>query len=74
MAFTLAELEERLSDPQILDGGVTLPTDSQQVFEHCLALIERGELRAAVKNANGTWEAIPWVKRAITSWVSHRVV
>jgi 2,3,4,5-tetrahydropyridine-2-carboxylate N-succinyltransferase len=65
MPFSLAELEARLSDPNILDGGVALPTDAQQVFEHSLALMERGEIRAARQDADGTWHAVAWVKRAI---------
>ncbi|MEO7521905.1 MAG: 2,3,4,5-tetrahydropyridine-2,6-dicarboxylate N-succinyltransferase [Gemmatimonas sp.] len=65
MAFTLAELEARLSDPMLLDPGVSLPTDVQQVFEHSLALMERGEIRAARRNDDGRWVAVAWVKRAI---------
>jgi 2,3,4,5-tetrahydropyridine-2-carboxylate N-succinyltransferase len=65
MAFTLADLEARCNDPQLLDSGTPLPTDAQQIFEHALALLERGELRAARKNEKGDWEAVAWVKRAI---------
>ena len=65
MAFSLADLEARLTDPQILDSGVPLPADAQHVFDHCLALLERGEIRAAQKDESGTWHAVPWVKRAI---------
>jgi 2,3,4,5-tetrahydropyridine-2-carboxylate N-succinyltransferase len=28
-------------------------------------LLERGEIRAARRDADGTWHAVPWVKRAI---------
>ena len=65
MAFSLAELEARLSDPLLLDGGVPLPPDAQQVFEHSLALMERGEIRAARRDDDGHWSAVAWVKRAI---------
>jgi 2,3,4,5-tetrahydropyridine-2-carboxylate N-succinyltransferase len=65
MAFTIPELETRLSDPHLLDSGVPLPTDAQHLFDHCLALLERGELRAARKDENGDWQAVTWVKRAI---------
>ena len=65
MAFTLAELEARLSDPLLLDSGVPLPTDAQQVFEHSLALMERGEIRAARRDEHGRWITVTWVKRAI---------
>lgn len=65
MAFSLADLETRLNDPAILDGGTPLPTDAQHLFDHCIALLERGEIRAAQKDASGQWHAVPWVKRAI---------
>ncbi len=65
MAFTLAELEARFNDPLILDSGATLPTDAQRLFDHALALLEHGEIRAARRDADGTWHAVPWVKRAI---------
>ena len=65
MAFSLTELEARLSDPLILDSGAPLATDAQHVFDHAIALLERGELRAARKDADGTWHAVTWVKRAI---------
>ncbi len=65
MAFTIAELEARCNDPLLLENGTTLPADAQHVFEHCLALLERGELRAAQRDNDGNWHAIPWVKRAI---------
>lgn len=65
MHYTIAELEARCNDPLMLDSGSTLPTDAQHVFDHCIALLERGELRAAHKDEQGTWHAVPWVKRAI---------
>lgn len=65
MAFSLADLESRLNDPAILDSGTSLPTDAQHLFDHCIALLERGEIRAAQKDASGQWHAVPWVKRAI---------
>jgi len=65
MAFSLTDLETRFNDPLLLDGGVALPTDAQHLFDHALALLERGEIRAARRDAGGTWHAVPWVKRAI---------
>ncbi len=65
MPFSLADLEARLTDAALLDSGSPLPSDAQQVFEHSLALMERGEIRAARRNADGRWEAVAWVKRAI---------
>lgn len=65
MAFTIAELEARCNDPALLDSSVQLPADAQHLFEHALALLERGELRAAHKDESGQWHAVAWVKRAI---------
>jgi 2,3,4,5-tetrahydropyridine-2-carboxylate N-succinyltransferase len=65
MSFSLTELEARFNDPLILDSGAPLPADAQYLFDHCIALLERGEIRAAERAADGTWHAVPWVKRAI---------
>jgi 2,3,4,5-tetrahydropyridine-2,6-dicarboxylate N-succinyltransferase len=65
MAFSLTELEARFNDPLLLDGGATLPSDAQHLFDQALALLERGDIRAARRDADGTWHAVPWVKRAI---------
>ena len=65
MAFSLTDLETRLNDPHLLDGGVELPPDAQSLFDQALTLLERGEIRAARREADGVWHAVPWVKRAI---------
>jgi 2,3,4,5-tetrahydropyridine-2-carboxylate N-succinyltransferase len=65
MAFTLADLEARLADPRLLDAGVPLPPDAQQLFDNVVAHLERGDVRAAVRDPDGRWRAVPWVKRAI---------
>jgi len=65
MLHSVADLEARLSDPLLLDAGAPLPNDAQQIFDHAIALMERGEIRAAERDAAGAWRAVPWVKRAI---------
>jgi len=65
MLHSIADLEARLNDPIILDAGVPLPSDAQPIFDHCIALMERGEIRAAQRDPQGQWRAVPWVKRAI---------
>lgn len=65
MPFSIAELESRFNDPALLDGGTSLASDAQHLFDHALALLERGEIRAARKDEQGNWHAVPWVKRAI---------
>lgn len=65
MSLTVADLESRCSDPSLLDSGGRLPNDAQHLFEHTVALLERGEVRAAHKDAEGNWVPVLWVKRAI---------
>lgn len=63
--MTLAELEARLTDPQLLDSGAPLVHDAQVLFDSAMAHLERGDIRAARRDEQGTWHAVPWVKRAI---------
>ncbi len=65
MALSIAELEARCNDPLLLDGGAPLIHDAQQLFDSTMAHLERGDVRAARRDADGTWHAVPWVKRAI---------
>ncbi|MBL0890722.1 MAG: 2,3,4,5-tetrahydropyridine-2,6-dicarboxylate N-succinyltransferase [Gemmatimonadaceae bacterium] len=65
MALTVADLEARFNDPQLLDSGAPLAHDAQQLFDTTIAHLERGDIRAARRDADGNWHAVPWVKRAI---------
>jgi 2,3,4,5-tetrahydropyridine-2-carboxylate N-succinyltransferase len=38
---------------------------TRQVVEQLLALLESGSIRAATRDAEGAWHAVPWVKRGI---------
>jgi 2,3,4,5-tetrahydropyridine-2,6-dicarboxylate N-succinyltransferase len=42
-----------------------LPSEAEDVVETLLAALERGEIRAAARAEDGTWNAVPWVKRGI---------
>jgi 2,3,4,5-tetrahydropyridine-2-carboxylate N-succinyltransferase len=46
-------------------SGERLPADAGGAIEAVLDALERGDLRAAERDANGDWHAVPWVKRAI---------
>ena len=46
-------------------AGAPLPRDTEEVVETLLAALERGEVRAAERGSDGTWNAVPWVKRGI---------
>ena len=61
-------------DPQFADrvvaladtpAGAPLPSDAEDVVENLLGALERGEVRAAQRADDGTWNAVPWVKRGI---------
>jgi 2,3,4,5-tetrahydropyridine-2-carboxylate N-succinyltransferase len=65
MPYPIADLEARLGDPHLLDAGAALPHDAQSLFERAITLLESGEVRAAQRQADGRWHAVPWVKRAI---------
>ena len=40
-------------------------SDAVQVVEDLLTALEKGDVRAAERSADGTWSAVPWVKRGI---------
>jgi 2,3,4,5-tetrahydropyridine-2-carboxylate N-succinyltransferase len=42
-----------------------LPADAEGVVTELLDALEAGTLRAAVRDADGTWRAVAWVKRGI---------
>ncbi len=46
-------------------AGNPLPDDAGRAVEAVLDALESGELRAATRAPDGSWEAVPWVKRAI---------
>ena len=65
MVLSLDELEARCMDPLLLDSGAPLPTDAQHLVDTVMAHLERGDVRAARRDADGSWHAVAWVKRAI---------
>ena len=60
-----AELAPRLLALADTPAGSALPPDAADVVETLLSALERGELRAAERAGDGTWSAVPWVKRGI---------
>jgi len=46
-------------------GGQRLPPDAEQLVDTLLDALERGDVRAAERDEDGTWHAVPWVKRGI---------
>lgn len=65
MIIPIADLEGRFTDERLLSGEATLPADALVLFEAVMEHLESGRLRAARKDDDGRWYAVPWVKRAI---------
>ena len=59
-----ADLERRIDQLAAIPAGQHLPEDTIRVVHQLLAMLERGEVRAA-ERAGGEWRAVPWVKRGI---------
>ena len=60
-----AQLAARVLALADTPAGVALPTEAEDVVETLLTALERGDVRAAERAADGTWSAVPWVKRGI---------
>jgi 2,3,4,5-tetrahydropyridine-2-carboxylate N-succinyltransferase len=65
MAANPAELEKRIDALSATPTGRDLPADTRDAVHALLDALEKAEVRAASKGANGEWRAVPWVKRGI---------
>ena len=59
------QLEARIEAVAATPAGERPPEDAGHVVQSLLHHLERGDLRAAERDADGTWRAVPWVKRGI---------
>ena len=62
---TLEALEQDIERIGALQNGAQLPHDALRLVEQLLVALERGDVRAARRDADGRWHAVPWVKRGI---------
>ena len=46
-------------------AGEPMPAGAEPAVDALLGALERGEVRAAERDAAGLWRAVPWVKRGI---------
>jgi 2,3,4,5-tetrahydropyridine-2,6-dicarboxylate N-succinyltransferase len=46
-------------------ASAALPADAEPIVQALLGALERGEVRAAERDADGRWNAVAWVKRGI---------
>ena len=58
------DLRERI-EAAASGSGAGTPPDAAELVALLLRALESGELRAAEKDATGTWNAVSWVKRGI---------
>ena len=47
------------------DSGAATSADAGRVIDDLLEALEKGHVRAARRREDGSWEAVPWVKRGI---------
>ena len=59
------DLESRVVAAANTPAGEALPLDAGATVELLLVALESGAVRAAEPGPDGTWRAIPWVKRGI---------
>ena len=65
MTTSFVSLAERIESLASTPSGTALPDDAESVVEQLLRALERGEVRSAERESDGTWRAVPWVKRGI---------
>jgi len=58
-------LEERIDALHAWPAGEDLPEAAEKVVAELLGRLEAGSLRSAVRGGDGSWAAVPWVKRGI---------
>ena len=56
---------DRLLRAAATPAGTAVPEDAEHLVDTLLGALERGEVRAAERDEQGRWHAVPWVKRGI---------
>jgi 2,3,4,5-tetrahydropyridine-2-carboxylate N-succinyltransferase len=59
------DLAARVDALAATPSGERLPPGAAETVAELLDALERGEVRAAERGPDGTWSAVPWVKRGI---------
>ena len=60
-----APLQERVDALHAWPAGEPLPEAAEEVVAELLDRLEAGSVRSAVRRDDGSWAAVPWVKRGI---------
>jgi 2,3,4,5-tetrahydropyridine-2-carboxylate N-succinyltransferase len=59
------QLAQRIEACAATPAGTPLPGESESLVIELFDALERGEVRAAERAPDGSWHAVPWVKRGI---------
>ncbi|HVX39873.1 MAG TPA: 2,3,4,5-tetrahydropyridine-2,6-dicarboxylate N-succinyltransferase [Gemmatimonadaceae bacterium] len=65
MSRSIEELRKAIDDYSAIPSNELVPDGARDVVGDLLDLLERGEVRAATRSAEGAWQANTWVKRGI---------
>ena len=60
-----AELEQRIAAAEPKEPGAPFASGAATAVEQLLTALEHGHVRAARRDDDGRWHAVPWVKRGI---------
>ena len=60
-----SHLQERIEAAASTPPNQQLPADVESLIEELLSALESGAVRAAEKDSDDKWSAVPWVKRGI---------
>jgi 2,3,4,5-tetrahydropyridine-2-carboxylate N-succinyltransferase len=61
----MTDLQERIEQLVVTPADEPLPREAEEAVAALLTALERGGVRSAARDADGTWRAVPWVKRGI---------
>lgn len=62
---TPERLADRVRELAALPPSTTMPPDVEKTIAALLDALEKGQVRAAERDAAGRWQAVPWVKQGI---------
>jgi 2,3,4,5-tetrahydropyridine-2-carboxylate N-succinyltransferase len=65
VAEAYTDLAQRIDAFSEVASTGSLPRDAEEVVAVLLHALELGEVRAAERHADGSWHAVPWVKRGV---------
>jgi 2,3,4,5-tetrahydropyridine-2-carboxylate N-succinyltransferase len=59
------ELEQRIAAAEPKEPGAPFSSNAGMAVDQLLTALEQGHVRAAERDTDGRWNAVPWVKRGI---------